>query len=88
MKKELPAPDYDGARKALLALVSTIEATGGVLDFGNGTTAPVADDDWIDLGDAYLAACAALGREPKIVCPEPDEDVEQPTPEAKARASH
>ena len=54
---------------ALEAFVSTIDNTGGVLDFGNGTYAPVEDEDWIDLGIAYMQACAELKRKPKrLIC--------------------
>jgi hypothetical protein len=60
----------DGAagpmRAALTALVSTIDATGGVLVDENGAAAPCGDEDWLDLADAYLKACAALGRAPLI----------------------
>lgn len=47
-------------------LVSTVNATGGALRFTDGTVAPAGDPDWIDLGDAYLAACAELVQEPKL----------------------
>ncbi len=50
---------------ALLALVETIDATGGVVYDGRNHV-PIADEDWIDLADAYLKACHALGREPKV----------------------
>lgn len=46
--------------QALRAFVSTIDATGGLNAEGN----PVADEDWIDLGDAYAEACEVLGRAP------------------------
>jgi len=26
---------------------------------------PLADEDWVDLGAAYMNACKALGRKPK-----------------------
>jgi hypothetical protein len=51
---------------ALNAVVATINATGGVARTGSGTIAPMADAEWTDMGDAYVAACAALGREPLI----------------------
>lgn len=53
-------------KAALQKLVETIEATGGLVKFPNGDYAPAADHDWIDLGDAYVAACHALGRPPMI----------------------
>lgn len=56
------------ARKnaSLKQLISAIEASGGVIKCEGGLYAPVADTDWIDLGEAYIAACAELGRQPKI----------------------
>ena len=51
---------------ALRKFVETIEATGGVFDTGDGTLAPVGDPEWIDLGEAYIEACAELGRDPKM----------------------
>lgn len=46
--------------------IDTIDATGGVRIVDDGT-APVADEDWIDLGDAYMTACRAIDHTPKIV---------------------
>lgn len=57
-----PAPTNTAAHR----LVSTIEATGGLVAYRDGTHAPLGDRDWIDLGDAYIAACAELKREPVI----------------------
>ena len=51
---------------ALQSLISTINATGGVLAFPDGTHGPCGDPDWIDLADAYLAACAETGATPMI----------------------
>lgn len=50
--------------KALESFIWTINATGGVIEFRDGTVAPEADPEWIDLGDAYLTACRALGKTP------------------------
>lgn len=54
---------------ALLQFVDVIESTGGVLrnPTGSGHFVPVADEDWVDLGEAYIEACRALDRKPKIV---------------------
>lgn len=60
-------PATPTARHVLADLCDTIEATGGVRREASGHVAPVADPDWIDLGEAYLAACEVLGRKPKIV---------------------
>lgn len=52
-------------RDAALALFcDTIEATGGVRTDRKGFTVPCADEEWLDLGAAYIAACWALGRKP------------------------
>jgi hypothetical protein len=52
--------------RALWKLIDAIEATGGVRRDEKGFMAPVADGDWIDLGEAYLMACEAVGKEPKV----------------------
>ena len=54
------------AKAALVDLIETIEATGGVVMLPNGQCAPIADEDWIDLGEAYMRACEAIGKEPKV----------------------
>lgn len=55
------------AEKALKALIDTVEASGGVVANERGGFEPVANRDWPDLGDAYVEACKALGREPQCV---------------------
>lgn len=61
------APTRKAALEAALeALVATIDATGGVSVASDGLHAPVCDCDWIDLGEAYVLACAVLGRDPRI----------------------
>jgi len=55
------------ARPALVTLVRTVEANGGI--FFNEESqlwALVEDRDWADMADAYRLACAALGRKPKV----------------------
>jgi len=47
--------------------VQAVDATGGVVEDGKGCYEPVADRDWIDIGNVYIRACDALGREPIIV---------------------
>ena len=67
MPKKHPIVDPDAAVAALNGLVDTINATGGVSPYYEdrpleaNTPAPVADEDWIDLGRAYALACRALG---------------------------
>jgi hypothetical protein len=56
----------DAAPKALRVFVDTINATGGVVKFEDGTHAPEVDREWIDLGEAYISACGELGIEPQI----------------------
>ena len=59
----------DRLHDALLSFIKTIEATGGLNAEGN----PVADEDWIDLGDAYVEACEAIGRKPMTEARDPDD---------------
>jgi hypothetical protein len=49
---------------ALESFVEAMEAIGGVIIDRKGLTCPVAEPEWTDLGEAYLHACRALGREP------------------------
>lgn len=51
---------------ALREFITTVECTGGVFKDRKGLPRPFADPTWIDLGCAYLNACAALGVEPKV----------------------
>lgn len=64
MPKPNPAPNPP--RSAAALLVATIEATGGVAQQSDGTYTPVGDEDWVDLADAYLAACRELDRKPMV----------------------
>lgn len=54
------------AALACQRLIGSINATGGVRESEppDGLVAPVADEDWVDLGDAYMLACAAVGATP------------------------
>jgi hypothetical protein len=47
---------------ALMSFVSAIDVTGCITE----NDGPVGDPEWLDLADAYLQACAALGREPIV----------------------
>lgn len=51
-----PLPPYD----VLKQLLSTIEATGGLIAHGDGTLGCAGDPDWIDLADVALAAKRVL----------------------------
>ena len=48
---------------ALNAFVDTINATGGVVAEG---FVPAADNEWLDLGAAYILACESLTKAPCI----------------------
>ena len=64
-----PAKDVDAGdlvRAALLEFVRDIEQTGGVVRDAKGLHAPVADADWVDLGETYNRACGALDRKPMV----------------------
>jgi len=51
--------------RALRNFIDTINATGGIMLTRKSEYAPVGDEDWTDLGFAYIDACEALGVEPK-----------------------
>ena len=51
----------------LIDLITTVNETGGIRISADGTCAPNCDSDWVDLGEAYMRACAAIGDEPQIV---------------------
>lgn len=53
-------------KRALESFVATIDNVGGVIRIDFGAYAPVGDEDWLDLGSAYLEACSALNVAPKI----------------------
>ncbi len=65
-RKAGPHAEFAPAIGAAARLVSAINNTGGVVQFPDGSIAPQVDPDWIDLGDAYMAACTELGVEPRI----------------------
>jgi hypothetical protein len=64
----------DAVRAALDGFIEAIESTGGCFRNEGGVLTPVGDPDWTDLGDAYVRACAAIGRTPLIAPPEDDEE--------------
>lgn len=59
------------ARRVLITdavrhFVDCVESTGGVLHTPEDTYQPAADENWTDLGAAYVEACAALGIQPRV----------------------
>ena len=61
---ESPENRVNTLENALGKFIETIENTGGIKTDRKGATVPVGDEDWADLGLAYLNACATLGRKP------------------------
>jgi hypothetical protein len=53
-------------RSASALLVDAVSATGGLVCSGPGAFFPRADSQWLDLSDAYLAACCERHIEPMI----------------------
>ncbi len=70
------------SKTAAQQLVSAIDATGGLVAFEGGRFAPEGDDDWIDLGEAYLAACNELGVPALVGSYETEEGVRWPAAHA------
>lgn len=64
--------ESDPQQQALKEFVGTVEAAGGLFE-GGPLPVPKADPGWVDLAQAYLRACEALGKEPMI---EKEEEVE------------
>ena len=60
------AKKHDDKTMALISFCDTVDAAGGVDRDEMGLYAPVGDPDWVDLGEAYLDACLALDRLPKL----------------------
>lgn len=59
--------DQTAEQAALLALIETVEATGGILLWPDGRVMGCAlDPAWLDLAEAYVLACKALHRETKV----------------------
>jgi|ERR1017187_900773 hypothetical protein len=51
----------------LKALISTVQATGGLVHFPDGSYGCAADEEWLDLADAILAAKQTLENETGVV---------------------
>ena len=56
----------DKMKKVLEEFISTIDNTGGVVLGINGLYVPVVDEEWVDLGEAYMSACMAIDHRPVI----------------------
>ncbi|MFI5093746.1 MAG: hypothetical protein ACHQIK_09915 [Candidatus Acidiferrales bacterium] len=52
---------------ALKALISTVQATGGLVYFPDGSFGCAADEEWLDLADAILVAKQALENDGIVV---------------------
>jgi hypothetical protein len=66
---------------ALNQFVDTINSTGGVIATEPGTLAPMADEEWLDLGLAYTLACEALGM--KATISEEVRDIQELEPDVR-----
>jgi len=60
------------ARVLLEEFVGTIEASGGVAREGV-IHVPLADREWVDMGELYIQVCEFLDHEPMIEDEEPHE---------------
>jgi hypothetical protein len=63
------------AMSVLVDLCRTVDATGGIERDHKNYPRPVADPDWVDLGEVYLSACALIGRAPKVA-DDPDDETD------------
>lgn len=54
-------------KDAAQQLIDTLNATGGIFLADHGLYAPVGDEEWTDLAEAYLTACEEKDVEPFIV---------------------
>lgn len=60
----MPKPSMSAA---LSEFIAAINATGGLTkDEETDNLVPVADPEWLDLGEAYLSACKAMDITPVI----------------------
>lgn len=53
-------------REAAQLLVDTINSTGGLVRDPRDGLVPAGAPEWLDLSDAHIAACEALGVEVKV----------------------
>lgn len=50
-------------KDVLIELIDNVQATGGLIKFSDGLTAPQADPTWTDLGATILKVADALEKE-------------------------
>lgn len=50
-------------QEALISLIQDVQATGGIITFTDGISAPAVDPTWTDLGKTVLMAYDALEKE-------------------------
>jgi len=55
------------AADVLKALISTVQATGGLVHFPDGTYGCAGDEEWLDLADVTIAAKQTLENETGVV---------------------
>ncbi len=60
------APYLEQLRAAASVLVGAVDDLGGVECVASGMLSPLGEPRLYGVGDAYLAACRALGRAPLI----------------------
>lgn len=64
----------DDIREALTEFVDAVDACGGVARTRDGLHEPLGDREWVDLGEAYMNACAALGRPAQVIVDDEEDD--------------
>ena len=55
--------NVNAMKEALTSLISDVQATGGIIEFSDGLSAPAAAPTWTDLGTTILKAHCALEKE-------------------------
>jgi hypothetical protein len=74
-------PEDDTARvielvSALDEFIECINNTGGITINDNGFDVPAVDEEWSDLGSAYIKACEAARRQPLRQADDEEDDNE------------
>ncbi len=65
-RRKMRARHLEVLRASAAVFVGAIDGLGGVEQVASGMLAPLGEPRLYGLGDAYLAACGALGRDPLI----------------------